>query len=166
MTPAAPKVWVVGSVAYTGTRSSWRKPTQQQAVYEAVKAAGSDGVTAEQIVAALASTVFDKGTGCSKKNVDYYVNALRKAGYIAEKGAVGSVSPMAKADDAILAALAGLEAALVARARDLGITEKMKDDYETYQKIKARILRPSTDGEGAAALNVGMQKLVKLVLGQ
>lgn len=175
MTPTS-KVWVVGGLAYSANRHSWQKPTQQQAVYDAVKAAGVDGATAEQVVDALRAVEFDKGTGCSKKNVDYYLNALRKAGYIAERGAPGSVSATASSDDALYAALAGLESALAARIRDKGKDADMTPIYERYKTFKSIALRPKTandpkygyvldaSNEVIQGLRLALVEMIKLVV--
>jgi len=62
-----------------------------------------------------------------------------------------------------LDSLVVLEAALVAKARERGLTEEMKTAFKTYQGIKARVLRPGTAAEGEVATSLAIQRLVKLV---
>jgi hypothetical protein len=143
VTPAE-KTYVVGSIAYTGggRRYSWQKPTQQTAVYEQVKAAGPGGTTKTRIVAALKDVQFEKGVGVSDRNVAYYLNALAKTGYIAEKGAAGAVNPQASADEALYAALEGLESALVAYMKEKGRDADMAPIYSKYKTFKAVAISP------------------------
>lgn len=81
----------------------------------------------------------------------------------------GAVPPPPKpktAFDTTLEAMVMLEAALVAQVRERKkpMTPELDNAFKQFQNIKQRILRPGTPGEGEAALNVGLQKLVKLVL--
>lgn len=158
-------IWVVGSTPFHGSRRySYQRPTQKQAVYEAVKAAGAAGVTNAGIATALASTQFDKGVGCSLKNVAFYTNHLRKHAHIAEKGTASAVSPAMGADDALFAALVVLENALVAKAKERGLTEEMRGEYLIYKKCLALALAPGTPGEGRNALAMAIKKILNIVL--
>lgn len=75
--------------------------------------------------------------------------------------------------DLDLEALATLEAALLARVRPKmrmnPLTHKMElppdieKAFKTFQNIKARVLRPGTPGEGEAATNVAIKRIVDLV---
>jgi hypothetical protein len=67
--------------------------------------------------------------------------------------------------DTDLEALSSLEAALLARARRNGITPAMDKAFKTFNNIKARVLRPGTLGEGEAATNVALKKIIDLVWG-
>lgn len=62
-----------------------------------------------------------------------------------------------------LESLVVLEAALIAKAKERGLTEEMKTAFKTYQGIKARVLRPGTPAEGEVATSIAIQRLVKLV---
>lgn len=78
----------------------------------------------------------------------------------------GAVPPPPKpktTQDLDLEALAALEAAMIARAKLRGITPAMEKAFKTFQNIKARVLRPGTPGEGEAATNVALKKIVDLV---
>lgn len=57
------------------------------------------------------------------------------------------------------------EAALAAGIRDRSVarTTELADALGKLTNIKARILRPGTPGEGDAAVNVALKKLIDLV---
>lgn len=69
------------------------------------------------------------------------------------------------AQDAALAAITALEAALVAKLRNnpAGLTPELKKNFETLQGIKARVARPGTAQEGEVATSLALQRLVKMV---
>lgn len=84
----------------------------------------------------------------------------------ASHSAGASIPPPPKpktVEDLNLEALATLEAALLARARRSGITPEMEKGFKTFQNIKARVLRPGTPGEGEAATNVALKRIIDLV---
>jgi hypothetical protein len=68
-------------------------------------------------------------------------------------------------EDINLEALASLEAAVVAKAQKRGVTPEMEKAFKTFQNIKARVLRPGTPGEGEAAINVALKRIIDLVFG-
>jgi hypothetical protein len=83
--------------------------------------------------------------------------------------ASASVAPPPKpktAKEITLEAIVKFEEALVTqiRQRQKPMTPELEGEFKKFQGIKARILRPSTDGEEQAATVVGLQRLIKLVL--
>lgn len=72
-----------------------------------------------------------------------------------------------------LEAIASLEAALVCRSRGkmrlnpttrkMELPPELEKAFKTVNGIKARVLRPGTPGEGEAATNVCIKKLVDLI---
>jgi hypothetical protein len=67
--------------------------------------------------------------------------------------------------DLSLTAIAALEAACVAKARKMGVTPEMEKGFKTFQNIKARVLKPGTEGEGEAATTVALKRIIDLVFG-
>lgn len=161
----AQTLWVVGSVPFHGKRRySFQKPTQQQAVFAAVEASGKDGITSAGIVAALAAVEFDGGkVGCGAKNVAFYTNRLKKNLNIVQKGSVSAVAPTAKFEDAFLTWLEATENLMVSKAREFGVTDEMRGDFATYNKCKALLVRPGTDGEGRAALIASIKRILTII---
>lgn len=144
--------------------------SQKYHTYEAVKAAGENGITREQICA---------NTGLPKQRVWFYLSELRRAGLIRRMG--DAVDPtLLSPDDAKLYALNALENAFVVGAVDHASkcttcrrarAESDKcSDYITmsknlarYNKIKALALGAKTRGEESAALRMALLDLVKMV---
>lgn len=62
-----------------------------------------------------------------------------------------------------LDALVSLEAAVIARAQQKGVTDEMRAAFKQFQNIKARVLRPGTPAEGETATSIALQKIIKLV---
>ena len=153
------RLYVLGGTPYHAARRG--KTTQKDHVLEAVAKAGPSGITREDVV---------KQTGVPVKNVSFYLNKLKKAGFVAMKGDANSVSPTMRPRDAAFAALAVLETALVCKAKATGITADMSDAFAKYQKLKALALNPATGGqtgttqaEADVALRLATINLVKLV---
>jgi hypothetical protein len=65
--------------------------------------------------------------------------------------------------DLSLEALVVLEAAVVARAREKGVTPEMEKAFKTFQGVKARVLRPGTVGEGEVATAVALKRIIDMV---
>lgn len=152
------KMYVVTSVdppfGRRSKRSHYEKKTQKTATYDAVEASGSRGVTAVEI-AQRAAVVLDR--------VRFYLSELRRGGYIAVKGDPTTVSPTMNAQEAAFAAMLGLENALIARAKEGGVSAEMEKAFVRYNKLKELALRPGTIPEGKVALRLAIVELVKVV---
>jgi hypothetical protein len=84
------------------------------------------------------------------------------------KSAGGAVAPPPKpksASELSVAAILALEGALNAQLRERSKvrTPELESEFKKLQGIKARIVRPGTQGEEQAATVVAIQRLVKLV---
>lgn len=141
--------------AATGTPVPWKsyERTQKSRTYDAVKAAGPDGVDRETIC---------KQTDLPKQRVWFYLSELRRAGLIKRMGEQVDPATLSP-EDAQLFAMSALENALVARAKKTGITDDMRKAFLRYQKIKALALGAKTAGEEQSALRMAMIDLVKMV---
>jgi len=65
----------------------------------------------------------------------------------------------------LLAALATLEDALVAKADESGVNQDLERHFERYQKIKALALHPATgDNERKAALRQALCEAIRMVV--
>ena len=62
-----------------------------------------------------------------------------------------------------LAALVALASCVVARAARKGVTPENEKAFQTFQNIKARVLRPGTPGEGEVATSIALQRIIKMV---
>ena len=82
----------------------------------------------------------------------------------AAAGAAAGFTPLPSAHDALLRTLVAFEEAITLKAREQGLTQQLSDDFETYQKVKSRIIGGSTDGEKRAALRVAMRKLIDMAV--
>lgn len=88
-----------------------------------------------------------------------------------------SVPPPPKpptAEEALVTSIAGLENALILKLRATPAAWELRDGkrklkpeiekaFETFQGIKARVLRGSTEGEIHAATSLALQRVIKLV---
>lgn len=80
--------------------------------------------------------------------------------------AVPSAAPPPKvlnARDLQLEALVHLEAAVVAKARERGVTPEMEKAFKTFSAIKARVLRPTTVEEGDVSVTMALKRIIDLV---
>lgn len=159
------KTYAAGTTVY---KSRPGPRTQARMVYDAVKNSAGGAITKAAIVAALAA----EGHPVSDKNVAFYLNRLRRAGYIVDMSAGPVVAPTMGADAAAYAALAALENALVAKAKESGITDAMERDYARYLSVKKLALDEAKatvpggsvrDGDIRLALRTAILLLVKLV---
>lgn len=137
-----------------GNRSWSFKPTQKTQVYDAIIGSGKDGATRKQIA--------DK-VGLAPDRISFYLSELCRGGSVAVKADPTVVSGNMSAEDAAMAALLGLETALVAKVKELGATAEMERGYVKYSKIKELALHPGTGAEGKVALRMALLELVKLV---
>ena len=62
-----------------------------------------------------------------------------------------------------LEALVAFEACVRARATQVGITAQIAKEFATYERIKARVLRPGTPAEGEVSTSLALQRIVKMV---
>lgn len=128
--------------------------TQKSMVYDAVKAAGSEGIDRETICSQ---------TNVPKQRVWYWLSELRRGGFIKRLG--DQIDPRSLSpEDALLFALTAFENALVARAQKSGVTTEMEKAFVRYNKIKSLALGAKTGGEERAALRQAMIDLVKMVV--
>ena len=72
--------------------------------------------------------------------------------------------------EADLTALDALQQALILKAKPMMMLPptdprrvELESQFKTFQGIKARMLRPGTDAEGAVATSLALQRIVKLV---
>lgn len=82
--------------------------------------------------------------------------------------AASTVPPPPKpptAEEAALAGIVALEAALIARLRNnpKAMTPELKGNFKTLQGIKARVMRGSTTGEQDNATSLALQRLIKMI---
>lgn len=141
--------------AATSAAPTWKsyERTQKSQTYDAIKAAGDEGIDREKICS---------NTGLPKQRVWFYLSELRRAGLIKRMG--DAVDPKSLTpDEAKLYALTALENAIVVVATKKGITPEMRTGFAQYQKIKALALGASTKGEEQTALRMAVISLVKLV---
>lgn len=78
----------------------------------------------------------------------------------------GAVPPPPKPptfEEAALAAISQLEAALVLKVRGKKPSPELEGEFRKFQGIKARVLRGTTAGEQEVATSLALQKLVKMV---
>lgn len=146
--------------------------TQKSRTYDAVKAAGDEGITREDIC---------KQTLLPKQRVWFYLSELRRAGLIKRMG--DAIDPTSfSPEDAFLHGIGMLENALVARATAhlkscrtciaaKGDANRQCENYKLtskqfvrYSKIKALALGAKTGGEEQAAFVQATVDLVKMVL--
>ncbi len=146
--------------------------TQKTTTYDAVKAAGEEGISREDIC---------KKTNLPKQRVWFYLSELRRGGFIKRLGEAidpAQLNPI----DAQLHAMAALENCVIVNAGDhlstCSTCKAAKDDeakrcnsykeisraFVRYTKIKSRVLGGSTAGEQKAALRLSIIELIKLVL--
>jgi hypothetical protein len=83
-------------------------------------------------------------------------------------GAVPPKAPPPKpqtAEDAVLAAFAAFEHAIVIRSQrqPASLTDEVRKQFKTYQGLKARSLRPGTEAEGETAMKIALKRIVDLV---
>jgi hypothetical protein len=135
-------------------------PTQKHQVYGAIVAAGQDGAD---------RTAISQKVSLSPHRVSFYLNTLKREGYITTKDAPVDVTLMSP-EDAKLYALKVLEDTLVVVAKRSGITPDMDKQFAIYQKVKAVALsevsggqRGATDNEKRQALKLATLALVKAV---
>lgn len=141
-----------------GQRPSFRwTSTQKSNVYDAIYAAGANGITRADIA---------KKVGLQADRISFYLSDLRRAGHIEVKGESNPniVTPQMNAQEAAFAALLALESALVTAAREQGAPTAEQDRaFVRYSKIKELALRPGTTAEGKTALRMAILELVKVV---
>jgi hypothetical protein len=65
--------------------------------------------------------------------------------------------------EAAHAAMLAMENALVAKAKQFGITPEIEKAFDHYQKLKSVALRPGSDQEGKQALKLAIIAVVKMV---
>lgn len=65
--------------------------------------------------------------------------------------------------EAAYAALLSMENALVAKAKQHGITPEIEKSFDRYQKLKAVALRPGSENEGKMALRNAILDIVKMI---
>ena len=65
-------------------------------------------------------------------------------------------------DDLKFAALASLEAALMAGARQRGVSTELEKQFKTYQAIKQHLLRPANVNEQNNAARAALKRMVDL----
>lgn len=128
--------------------------TQKLRIYKAVLDRMPDGATRVQL---------SVDVNLPPDRVGFYLSELKREGYLRTKDDPTTVSANMTADEACMAALAGLENALVAVAKQNGITDDMNKSFLIYQKVKERVLRPGTDAEGRVALKMALKKLIDAV---
>lgn len=89
----------------------------------------------------------------------------------------GAVPPPPKpptATESLIMSLASLEGALKLKLRDTPsawhvvngkrvLKPEIEKEFTTFQGIKARVLRGSTDGEVHAATSIGLQRVIKMI---
>lgn len=142
-----------------GTRRRHFSETQKTKVYDAIFSAGKDGLTRNDVATRV---------GLAADRISFYLSELKRAGYITSKGDPTTVDVNMGAEEAAMAALLGLENALVARVRETlksgaAPSPDMDRAFVKYQKIKELALRPGTGAEGKVALRMAVLELVKLV---
>lgn len=145
-----------------GARSYSFKRTQKTDVYDAIVAAGAEGITRPDIA---------KKVNLAADRISFYLSDLRRSGFIAVKGSPVDLSLMDE-QEAAFYAMEALENALVAKAKKLYTLKdsvstakatEMERSFVKYNKIKALALRGSTAGEVGVALRMSLLELVKLV---
>lgn len=136
-----------------GHRSSWFKKTQKTDVYDAIVAAGKEGIGRHDIANKI---------GLAAERISFYLSDLRRAGFITVKGGPVDMSQMDE-QEATFYAMEAMENALVAKAKKRGITQEMERSFVKYNKIKALALRGSTAGEVGVAIRMSFIELIKLV---
>lgn len=156
--------YVAGQIKFPG----WKQNNKKK-VYDAIVASGANGITASDVA---------RATGIGSKNVSSIIHGLKKDGYVAVKGASQSAPPPRNpasnsvppprpagntANEMLLNILPNLEAALVKKAKESGLTPDMEDAFATYRKCTALAMRPGTAGEGNAALKQALRRIIDLV---
>lgn len=150
---APTKKYVATSQSPPWKRSAWAGPTQKQAVYYAVADAGAEGISRVDI---------SNKVNLAPDRVGFYLSELKRAGLVVLHGAPVDPATL-NATDAAFYALGMLENALVARAKESGITVEMERSFLRYQKIKARALGTTFEGEMKVAVRLATIELVKLI---
>lgn len=150
-----------------GSRTSYRfTRTQKTDVYDAIVRAGKNGTTRAEIAIAV---------GLQADRISFYLSDLRRSGYIAVQGDPTTVSPTMNSEEALFAALLGLENALIAKVRESGTTAEMDKSFVRYTKFKERALaEPASTStpeqvkaqrnEARMALRLAVVDLVKLIV--
>lgn len=149
--------------------TSWTR-TQKTQTYDAVKAAGDNGITREEICSR---------TGLPKQRVWFYLSELRRGGLIKRMGEKVDPATLGP-EEAKLYAMVAFENALGAWATEhsnicrtcRGTNDEskkcqtFKDLSKTltrYNKIKELAMGAKTAGEESAALRMAMLDLVRMV---
>lgn len=145
-------------------RMQFGAPSQKAAVWGAVKDSGEDGATREDIVKRLQKSG-GAGKDLDRNRVGFYLSELKRAGFIAVKGAAPNVAQM-NAKEALLHAIDQLEIALTKGVKEkrIPITPEIEKQYAIYNKCKALMLRPQTSGEETAAMRQTLQRLIQMVV--
>jgi len=127
--------------------------TQKSRIYDAIHAAGKDGIERNGISTA---------TNLAPAKVGFYLSELKRVGLIAVKGDPTTVTLNMTAEEAALAALLALETALKVKVRETSFTPDMDRAFVKYLKIKEHVLH--TPGpEGKVALRLAVLEMIKLV---
>lgn len=155
------------------TQQGWggMKLTGKLAVYQAITNAQT-GISRNDIVTA---------TNLKPHTVSFYLSKFKSQGFVSVKGETGGgashgggVTVNMTYDEAKVAALLGLENALVIKAKERGITDDMRTAFVVYQKVKAKVLTPSDPTASAAeqagvaieanaALKLALRKLLDML---
>lgn len=153
-----------------GSRSYRFTATQKTNVYDAIYRAGQKGLDAKEIAAAV---------GLAVDRIRFYLSDLKRSGYINVLGDPTIVSPTMDATEAALAAMLGMENALVAKLREnktkgVSTTDEMNRAWVKYQKYKEFALHEPNETSSVAqvaaqkqqaqmALRMALIELVKLL---
>lgn len=136
-----------------GSRSSFFKKTQKIDVYDAIVAAGKDGIGRHDIA---------KKINLAADRISFYLSDLRRAGFISVKGGAIDMTMMDDQESAFYA-MDVLENALVQRCKKRGMDNEMRREFLRYNKVKALALGGLTGGEIEVAIQMSLIALVKLV---
>lgn len=147
------------------SRSRFFSPTQKTNVYDAIVASGTKGLTRKEVSAKV---------GLAPDRISFYLSELRRAGYISVLGDPTTVAVTMNAEEAALAALLGLENAMVAKFREIKATPEQNKSYVKYTQVKTKALQEPAPGsspaqiqaqkmEAQVALRMTLIELVKLI---